>query len=505
MLEFFRRLWGAPTIVADPPDERSDPISDDGGLFSTHFSRRSEGHIALLRSVVARAFQKPQPYTGTSGMDDASVGTGLKSSFAVNQANITDTQLAFFASNSFIGYQLMAILAQHWLISKCCSQPAKDAIRNGFKLTANNGVEVAPDVLAYIEQRDKHYNLTKNLLDFVYYGRVFGIRIAMFDIVSSDPDYYEKPFNPDGITPGSYRGITQIDPYWITPELDGKAASDPSYRHFYEPTFWQVNGKRIHRSHLVIFRGPEVPDLLKPTYLYGGLSVTQMIFERVYAAERTANEAPMLAQCKRETVIHVDMDKAVANQKLFEEKLAVWTELRNNWGVKAVGTDEVIEQFETSLADLDTVIMTQYQLVASVAGVPVTKLLGTVPKGFNSTGEYDESSYHEELESIQAHDLSRLLERHHLCVMRSDVAKKYPNQARFDIVAAWNPLDALTAEEQATVNKTKAETGKILVESGAIDGEDERNRLINDPESGYNGMAAAEPELVENDDEAANP
>ena len=60
--------------------------------------------------------------------------------------------------------------------------------------------------------------------------------------------------------------------------------------------------------------------------------------------------------------------------------------------------------------------MSQYQLVAAAANVPATKLLGTTPKGFNATGEYEEASYHEELESIQANDLSRLLARHHLCV-----------------------------------------------------------------------------------------
>jgi hypothetical protein len=251
---------------------------------------------------------------------------------------------------------------------------------------------------------------------------------------------------------------------------------------------------------LIILRGPDVADVLKPTYLYGGLSLTQQIFERVYAAERTANEAPMLAQSKRETVLHVDVEKALTNQAQFEEKMGVWTEYRNNFAVKVVGTEETVEQFETSLADLDAVIMTQYQLVASIAGVPVTKLIGTVPKGFNATGEYDESSYHESLESIQTHDLTRLIERHHLCVIRSEILPRYATLPRFTTSPAWNPLDALTAEEQALVNKTKAETGQILIQSGAIDGEDERNRLITDESSGYNGLPTAEPELPEDDE-----
>ena len=69
--------------------------------------------------------------------------------------------------------------------------------------------------------------------------------------------------------------------------------------------------------------------------------------------------------------------------------------------------------------------MTQYQLVAAAAGVPATKLLGTSPKGFNATGEFEESSYGEELESIQQHDLSPLVNRHHLLLIRSHVTKKF--------------------------------------------------------------------------------
>lgn len=486
------------------PDPVENEITERGGVFSTHFLKRSGSRVKLAAAVFQNSFQRTTDNMGTGqaiALDDAGIDlSGIKSAYRFQSLNITDNQLAYFGSQGFIGYQLMAILAQNWLISKACKQPADDAVRKGYKITIDDGKQASPEVMALIAERDDHYALTRNLVDFVYWSRVFGIRIAKFDVASADPDYYEKPFNPDGITAGSYRGITQIDPYWITPELNGDAASNPDSKHFYEPTFWRVNGKRIHRTHLIIAKGPDVADILKPTYLYGGLSVTQMIFERVYAAERTANEAPMLAQSKRETVLHVDVEAAVANQAQFEEKMGVWTEYRNNFGVKVVGTEETIEQFETSLADLDAVIMTQYQLVASIAGVPVTKLLGTVPKGFNSTGEYDEASYHETLESIQAHDLTRLIKRHHLCVMRSDVAQKYPNLAKARTSVVWNKLDALTEKEQAEINKLKADTGTILVQSGAIDGADERDRLIADPASGYTGLLPAEPELPDDDE-----
>jgi phage-related protein (TIGR01555 family) len=493
MLNWFRKLAGGDALADEPPKTVTAPEAPivGGGVFSTGYLDSPRNRASMVAKVEKAVIQ--QRGTGMDAAED------LKAAYSLSSANITDAQFAFYGSQSFIGYQTMAMIAQHWLVNKACSQPGKDAIRNGYEITANDGKEVTPETLAKLAKADRRFKVKRNLLEFVYFGRMFGIRHVLFEVDSSDPDYYVKPFNPDGVTLGTYRGMVQIDPYWITPELGAEAATNPQSPHFYEPTFWLIKGKRFHRSHFVIFKGPNVADYLKPTYRYGGLSVPQMIFERVYGAERTANEAPMLAQSKRETVLHIDVDKAIANQEAFETKIGTWTQWRNNFGVKIVGPAEVVQQFETSLADLDDVIMTQYQLVASIAGVPVTKLLGTVPKGFNSTGEYDEASYHEELESLQEHDLDPLLERHHLLVMRSEI----PKENWFSVEAKWNTLDAMTAEEQANVNKTKAETAKTYFDMGAIDGIDERARLIADPESGYSGLTEAELEdpLELDDDE----
>ena len=342
--------------------------------------------------------------------------------------------------------------------------------------------------------------MNKNVIQFIQMGRIFGIRIAMFKVDSSDEEYYYKPFNIDGVTPGSYKGISQIDPYWITPQLDTQAAGDPSSIHFYEPTWWNIAGKLVHRTHLIIYRTEEVPDILKPTYVYGGVPIPQKIAERVYAAERTANEAPMLALTKRTDVINVDLAQAVANQPTsssnapgFAQRIAQWVFNRDNYGVKVLGLEEKMEQFDTSLTDLDAVIMTQYQLVAAAANVPAVKLLGTTPKGFNATGEFEEASYHELLESLQTHAASPLINRHHLLLLRSEIMPKYGIEV-FNTEVSWKPLDAMTAKELAELNKFKAENDNILMQCGALDGADVRQRIINDPESGYSGMSDEVPE-----------
>lgn len=404
---------------------------------------------------------------------------------------IPQQQVFWYASQNFIGFQLCAMLSQQWLIKKCCLMPAKDAVRNGYEITVNDGNEVDPKILEEIRKLDVKYRLNYNLIQFVDQGRIFGIRIAMFIVDSDDPKYYYKPFNEDGILPGSYRGISQVDPYWITPQLDTEAAGAPASIHFYEPTWWNVAGRLVHRTHLIIFKTEEVPDIIKPTYIYAGVSIPQKIYERVYAAERTANEAPLLALTKRTDVIKADMSQAVADQPDFTARIQQWVFHRDNYGIKTIGLEEEMQQFDTSLADLDAVIMTQYQLVAAAANIPAVKLLGTAPKGFNSTGEYEEASYHEELESIQAHDLTPLIQRHHIHVIRSEICPKF-NMETFSTSIMWKPLDAMTGKELAELNRMKAETDNILSQTGSIDGLDIRERLIADPASGYNVMTTDE-------------
>jgi len=406
--------------------------------------------------------------------------------------------LGWFASQRFIGYQTLAMLSQHWLVDKACTMPGRDAIRHGFDIGVygdGGGLtdEQQTDITERLKRADRRHRLFYNMREFVRMGRVFGIRVAFFKIKSADPLFYERPFNLDGVQPGSYEGIVQVDPYWCIPLLSTESASDPTSMHFYEPEWWIIRGQKFHRSHLVIFRNGDVPDILKPMYVYGGVSVPQRIYERVYAAERTANEGPQLAMSKRTMVQNTDLADAYAKGDKFVEHMRMFSMYRDNYGVKFVDTDDNVQQFDTSLADLDAVIMTQYQIVAAAAGVPATKLLGTTPKGFNSTGEYEAASYHEELESLQANDLTEFVNRHHALVMRSEVDPALsltPGAVRVEI--DWLPVDSPTAKDYAEINKTNADTDAVLIGVGAIDAMDVRNRLRGDNNSGYADLAEIE-------------
>lgn len=440
------------------------------------------------QKLLARSFQrtsedmKPVNAKGHA-MDAACVGGSLKNVFGVsNYAD--DVIFTHFAQQGFIGYQACALLAQNWIINNACSVPCEDAIRPGYEISLNQDIKLEDqDLLVKIKQvSERKYNISNIARNFARNNKIFGCALALPVVDGID---YAKPFNIDGVRRGSYKGISLIEPYWVMPELDMEATSAPESLHFYEPTWWRLpNGKRIHRSHVIYITGDEVPDVLKPTYYFGGLPLTQQIYERVYASERVANEAPLMALTKRMLIADGNIEAYLMNEEDAEKKLQKLSYCRDNYGVFFKRPGDNVQQIDTSLTDFDALIMTQYQLVASIARMPATKLLKTQPKGFNATGEYEMKDYIQELQHLQDNQMKPLIERNNLLVEKSEFGYSYELEAKF------NPVDMPTERELAEVRKIDADTDMVLINAGAISPEESRARIIADPNSGYNGLPA---------------
>jgi phage-related protein (TIGR01555 family) len=498
-------LWSKPKKIVKERPVAQGKVVPKSALVQRSFLSKQLSDAERFSRAMQKAF--PRSHEGLKAFDvamDASVQTAMDNSIQQVKALISQNQgflpahvLEWYSAQGFIGWQVMAVLAQQWLVSKACKMPGQDAVRHGFERSTGKAEKLSPDVFDQLRQYDKQFKLKNNLLEHHYFSRVFGLRHTLFLVDGID---YAAPFNIDGVKPNSYRGMTQIDPYWMAPMFSMEDAANPMSQSFYDPTWWMINGLKIHRSHFVISRnGNPLADILKPTYFYGGLSTVQLIYERIYAAERVANEAPLLAMTKRLLTLTTDTTKAMNDLDAFKAKLEEWLALLNNFGCKVLGLDEKVEQIDTSLAGFDETLMSQYQLVAAIADVPATKLLGTSPKGFGASGDYEIHSYHENLESIQENELSPIVERHTILCQRSFNIAPGTNM---DIV--WNTTDVPRAKEQSEINLNKANTDAAYVNSGVILGEEVRNRLITDQDSGYNGLEA-DVELPDMNDNEGEP
>ena len=443
------------------------------------------------------------PIVRRTGEDASSID--LYKKLAVSGFDIPDEIWAFYAQ-SFITWTTCAQFAQHPLINRTCAVRGEDAVAVGYEISYaedaagrgkrdlnGNGKkedgDEANDYLTALKKESKRMGMDEVLRKFDYNKCVFGIGLAV-PTFSGDVDM-SMPFNIDARGLETYTGFTVIDPYWLVPQFDSESASDPSSKHFFEPTWWRLpNGKTIHRSWCFKCVNSHVADILKPTYIYGGIPLTQMIYERVFAADKCANEAPLLALTKRLLVVDANIQQVLADPKHVKELMDVVTYCRNNWGVMFKQPTANITQIDTALGEYDQLIMTQYQLVASIAQMPATKLLKVTPTGFQSTGEYEWKDWAQSLIDIQEMEFTPLLERHFQLLTR----KRGKSVA---ITVKFNPVDAPTEEEKSRIQSTKASTNAQLVTSGILSVDEARDVMRNDEEGPYTGIGKDAPQKDE--------
>jgi hypothetical protein len=269
---------------------------------------------------------------------------------------------------------------------------------------------------------------------------------------------------------------------WISP-MFGEVGYNPASGTFYEPEWYVIAGnERIHKSWCVKLINSPVPDILKPTYFYGGVPLTQQIYKRVYCAETVADEAPQIAMTKRLLAVEGEVINAVANPELFEKHMALFTECRDNYGVAMTERGSNLHQIDTSLTDFDQLIMTQYQLVASIAQMPVTKLLKVQIRGFDSAGTYEMDDYIMSLVEIQNNDYTPIIKLHLDCFIHSEFGK----DTRLNVV--WNAIDNPTEKEAAEIRYINAQRDALLINTGIISADEARDRLRNDEDGQYTAL-----------------
>ena len=476
------------SIANEVYDEKQPKEETSDGNYTLPEPKRNE---LLMRSIQKTHKDLISSTPAGVAMDAACPVDKLNNAYSICNP-VNDIIYTHFAVQGFIGFQACAILCQNWLINKACTIPAKDAIRPAYELsyvTTDDEEEIDKDFLTEItdESNDlKGFNIKSVCSTFAQKKRQFG-QVLAFPII--EDANYELPFNIDSIQADSYKGMTVVDPVWYTPILDEEAVSNPQSLRYMKPTYFQMpDGTKVHHSWCIFGVNGEVSDVLLPTYRFGGYPIPQLIYERVYCAEKTANEAHMLAQSKRLLIADINVKSYMTNPNNTVKELEALTQFRDNWGVMTKRPGDSVQQIDTSLTDLDEVIMTQYQLVAAASCVPATKLLETQPKGFNSTGDYEDKQYKLTLVEIQNADYIPILDFHYALLSKS----KYGITRDYTIT--FKEIDTPTELERAQINQTKAQTDSVYVQSGILSPDEVRDNLIKDPNSGYNDIQGELPE-----------
>ena len=414
-----------------------------------------------------------------------------------------------FFSHSFIGWQACALLTQNAYIRKACEIPARDAIAVDYKLQYTNGDDNRPETNKDEEQKilddlkllsDRKMKIKNICRDANIYKKTYG-QILIVPTFNVDVDMSE-PFDLSKIKKGTYTGMQIIQPFWVRYEMGVEQLNRPDRAGFYEPEYYTIPNKaKIHKSWVIKLVNGICPDILRPVYYYGGIPLTQMIYERVFCAEKVANEAPKLALTKRLLVVDGNIQNLTANPQQAYETMESVAELRDNMGFMVKERGDQVTQIDTSLTDFDALIMTQFQLVAAIAEMPVTKLMKTQLKGLANTGDYETKDYCQNLKEIQENDYNTILMRHYQLLSMSEHGKD------LDIDITWDEIDTPTALEAAQIEQTQAQTDATYVGAGILDQTEVRTMLRSNDDSRFHNLSEDLPDdlIPENEEGEENP
>ena len=457
---------------------------------------------APRRAMAQDAAMAGAPLGSKSGISARS-----RSSMFANHATIDDRVLQHFHNRGFIGWQACAVLAQHEVINRACAIPAEDAIAHGYKLVCAsrehdyNQCHDADEArwLYDIKALSDEMGMNDICIQLNYKKKVFGVGLAIPRVRGAD---YERPFNIDGIKADSYEGFAIVDPYWLTYEFDDGSQSDPTSPSFYDPTFYRMpDGRRVHKSWIVRCVNAHVPDVLKPTYYFGGVPLPQMIYERVFCADKIANEAPLLAMTKRLLIADANVEELYKDSAYASRMMKAINYFRDNFSIFFKKPSSQVQQIDTTLSEFDQLIMTQYQLVACIAQMPATKLLKVTPTGFQSTGEYEWKDYAQSLIDIQQNDYSPLLQRHYQMLLRSI----YPERKDLAVKVVFSPIDVPTKEQNATTETRIAQLCSTLIQTGVITPDEARRLLRTEDQGMFTFLDPVMPQILQNMMDAKDP
>lgn len=278
--------------------------------------------------------------------------------------------------------------------------------------------------------------------------------------------------------------LTVLEPIWTYPnQYNSDNPLDPT---FYRPQSWFVMAKEVHSSRLLTIIGRPMPDILKPAYMFGGLSLSQMAKPYVDNWLRTRQSVSDLIHAFSvfglKTNMGTQLDAGAA--KNLRNRAALFNAHRDNRGLMIIDKDtEDFFNVAAPLGSLDKLQAQAQEQQSSVTGIPLSILLGITPSGLNASNDGEIRTFYQWVEAQQESMLSPSLKQLIDVIQMSLFGEIDP-----DIQFKWEPLWSLSEVESSTARKTDMETDDIAINAGVITPEESRQRLASEENSPYSGL-----------------
>jgi len=480
-----------------------------------------KAQMKINPTAVAEVQPKPQRehkrYEPPKGVIPEAIRSAVLAMDSTPYAEINDAYAMGYAwgnMDSFPGYPYLSMMAQKPEYRKMVGTIAEEMTRKWIKLKTVGDDDKSERIKQLYDALDR-FHVRDKFREAAEHDGYFGGGQIYIDVLSpknvsawtDDNELQSKLFISDKKIPkGSLKGFQVIEPVWTYPGAYN--AQNPLSPDFYKPTQWFVMGKTVHASRMIDFVSRQVPDLLKASYNFRGLSLIQIAEPYVNNWLRTRDSVSDMIHSFSIPVIGTDMSQVLqgGGAENLLMRLMMFNQCRDNRGAFARDNDpskpEEVEFVNAPLSGLDTLQAQAQEQMASVSSIPLVKLLGITPNGLNASSDGEIRVFYDYIHSLQQSIFKTPLKRVLDVIQLSEFGDIDP-----DITFEFEPLYEMSAKEKADIRLVDAQTDAVYVaQVQALSANEVREKIADDPDSPYHSLDLSdEIEIDLEEDEEIDP
>lgn len=295
-------------------------------------------------------------------------------------------------------YTLNILFRDNWIAKAIIEKPANEMLKNGFLIHS----QIEPDKIDKIMNIWQKTKTQNKFLKCLKWARLYG-GCLLIPMIENQGDL-SKPLDYETIMPDSYKGCFTVDRWsGVSPSIElVDNITDPD---FGQPEYYDVSdnttGKtfRIHHSRVIKMIGREMPYWEEIAETYWGASELEHVYTELKKRDDTSANISFLIFLANIRVFKMDgmsqmlsIGDQQAAQRVYET-MKTMNHLMCNTGTLAIDKEEDFAMHGYSFTGINDVYESFMLDISGAAEIPVDKLFGRSPSGFNSGAETLQNYY----------------------------------------------------------------------------------------------------------------
>lgn len=365
-------------------------------------------------------------------------------------------------------YQTLNILFRdNWIAKAIVEKPANEMLKNGFEIQT----QLDPDKVDEIKRVWTKTKTNTTFRECLYWARLYG-GCLLVPMVEGQDDL-SQPLDLDTVMPGSYKGSFLVDRWsGVSPSLE--TVEDIGDPEFGQPMYYTISSEqlkqsvKIHHSRVIKIIGRKLPYWEEIAESYWGASELEHVYTELKKRDDTSANISFLIFLANIRVFSMDgLGQAITlgDQDALNRVYSTMQNMNRlmcNTGTFAIDKEDSFSTQQYSFTGINDVYESFMLDISGAAEIPIDKLFGRSPTGFNA-GEETLQNYYDMIQEKQEATVREPLEKL-LKLITMSALGEIPD----DMEIVFNPIRRPSSDEMADLAQKQSQSILDVFNAGIV-------------------------------------